>query len=66
VARPVAEHAFQLAQRLVTLPVGVGMDQVVEALGFGEIELSVFKAAAGEFTGLSGTHILKTGQRREQ
>ena len=66
VARSVAEHALQLTQRLAALPVSVGMDEIVEAFGFGEIELAVFKRAAGEFAGLGRPHIFKTRQRREQ
>ena len=66
IARSVAEHALQLTQRLAALPVGVGMDQIVEAFGFGEIELAVFESAAGKFARLGRPHIFKSRQRREQ
>ncbi len=56
---PGAERAFQLPQRLAPLPVGVGVDQVVEALGFCEIQLAVLKGAAGEFAGLGGPQSLQ-------
>ena len=55
VARLVAEQAFQLTQRLAALPIGVGMNEIVETFGFGEIELAVLERAAGEFAGL-GRH----------
>ena len=60
VARAVAEQALQLTQRLAALPVGVGMDQIVETFGLGEIELAVLERAAGEFAGLGGAHIFET------
>ena len=57
VARAVAEQALQLAQRLAALPVGVGMDQIVETFGLGEVELAVLERAAGKFAGLGRPHI---------
>ena len=65
VARFVAEQALQLAQRLAALPVGVGVNEIVEAFGFGQIELAVLEGAAGEFAGLGGAHIFQRRQRRE-
>ena len=56
VARSVAEQAVELPQRLAALQVGVGVNQVVEALGLGEIELAVLEGAAGELARLGGTH----------
>jgi hypothetical protein len=66
VARAVAEQAPQLAQRLLALPIGVGMDQVVETLGLGEIEFSIFERAAGELARLGRPHILECRERCEQ
>ncbi len=57
---------MQLPQRLAALPIGVGVDEIVEAFGFGEIELAVLEGAAGEFAGLGGAHILERRQRGEQ
>ena len=62
----VAEQAFHLAQRLAALPIGVGVNQIVERFGFGEIELAVLKRAAGEFAGLGGPHIFKSRQCGKQ
>ena len=53
----VAEQAFQLPQRLAALPVGVGMDEIVEAFGLGQIELAVLERAPGEFAGLGRAQI---------
>ena len=49
--RLVAEQAFQLAQRLAALPVGVGVNEIVEAFGLGQIELAVLERAAGKLAG---------------
>ncbi len=56
----VAEQTLHLAERLAALPIGVGMNQIVQRFGFGEIELAVFKRAAGEFARLGGPHIFKS------
>ena len=47
VARTVAEQTFQLTQRLAALAVGVGVDEIVETFGFGEIELAVSRTRGG-------------------
>ena len=52
-------NPLQLPQRLAALPIGVGVNEIVEAFGFGEIELAVLECAAGEFAGLGGAHILE-------
>src|SRR4029077_9162120 len=65
VARSVAKHALQLTQRLATLPVGVCVDEIVEAFGFGEVELAVFKSTASEFARLCRPHIVDGRQRGE-
>ena len=52
VARLVAEQSLQLAQRLAALPIGVGMDEIVETFGLGQIELAVLERAPGKFAGL--------------
>ena len=57
VPHPVAEQTFQLAQRLAALPIGVGMDQIVETFGLDEIELAVLECAPGEFSRLGRTDI---------
>ena len=66
VARAVAEQTVQLTQRLAALPVGVGMNQIVEAFGFGEIELAILERAPGELARLRGAHIGERRERREQ
>ena len=35
------------------------MNQIVEALGLGQIELAVLEGAPGEFARLGGAHILE-------
>jgi hypothetical protein len=60
VTRLVPEQTFQLAQRLAALPIGVGMNEIIETLRLGEIELAVLEGAAGKFAGLRRTHILET------
>ena len=57
IARPVAKQSLQLAQRLAPLPIGVGMDEIVETLGFGQIELAVLERAPGKFPGLGRANI---------
>ena len=66
VARFVAEQAFQLPQCLAALPIGVGVNEVVEAFGFGQIQLAVLKCTAGKFARLRRPHIFESGERREQ
>ena len=48
------------------LAIGVGVDEIVEAFGFREIELAVLECAPGEFAGLGGPHALAGRQRREE
>ena len=43
---------LQLAQGLAPLGLGLGVDQIGEALGRGQVELPVLEGAAGEFAGL--------------
>jgi hypothetical protein len=64
--RFVAEQSLELAQRLTALTVGVGVDEIVEAFGFGEVELAVFERAPGKFAGLGGANMVEPRQRREQ
>ena len=52
IARSVAKQSLQLAQRLAPLPIGVGMDEIVETFGLGQIELAVLESAPGKFAGL--------------
>ena len=59
VARLVAKHTLQLPQCLAALPVGVGMNQIVETFGLGEIELAILERAAGKLARLGGAHILE-------
>ncbi len=66
VARTVAEQTFQLTQRLAALPIGVGVNEIVETFGFGEIEFAVLESAAREFTGLRCPQIVERRKRREQ
>ena len=66
VARLVAEQSLQLAQRLAALPVRVGVNEIVESFGLGEIELAILERAPGKLAGLGGANIVKSGQRREQ
>ena len=64
--RPLAEHPLQLAQRLAALPVGVGMNQIVERLRLGQIELAILERAPGKLTRFRGAYMLKGRERREQ
>ena len=66
VAGSVAEQTFQLTQRLAALPIGVGVNQIVEAFRLGEIKLAVLERAPGEFARLRSTYIRETRERREQ
>ena len=66
VARLVAEQTLQLTQRLAALPIGVGMDQIVETFGLGEIELAVLERAAGKLARLRRADIGQSRERCEQ
>ena len=46
-----------MAQRLAALPIGVGMNEIVETFGLRQIELAVLESAAGEFAGLGRSDI---------
>ena len=65
VARMVAEQAFELTQRLAPLAIGVGVNEIVEAFGFGEIELAVLQGTARELAGLGRTQIFYSRERCE-
>ncbi len=49
-----AERALGLAQRLAALALGLGVHQIGQALGFGQVELAVLEGAAGELARLGG------------
>ena len=57
VACAIAEQALQLPQRLAALAIRVGVNEIVEALGLGEIELAVLERAARELARLSRARI---------
>jgi hypothetical protein len=48
---------LQLAQRLAALTIGVGMNEIVEALGLGQVELAVLEGAPGELAGFRRARI---------
>ena len=54
------------AQRLAPLAIGVGVNQIIETFGFGEIELAVLECPAGKLAGLRNAHILGRRQYGEQ
>ena len=54
-----------MAQRLAALAIGVGMNQIVEAFSFGEIELAVLECAPREFAGLGRTQAIDRAERIE-
>src|SRR3569623_1241372 len=55
VLRAMAEQSLQLMQRLPPLPVGVGMNEIIETFGLGQIKLAVLERAARELAGLGWT-----------
>ena len=57
VARAIAEQTFQLTQRLAALAIGVGVNEIVEAFSFGEVELAVLEGAARKLAGLGRAKI---------
>jgi hypothetical protein len=59
VTSTVTEQALELTQGLAPLTIGVGMDQIVEAFGFSEIEFAVLERTACEFTGLGCAQVLQ-------
>src|SRR3981081_3245337 len=59
VARFVAEQTFQVPQRLPALPIGVGVNQIVETFCLGEIELAILKRAPSKLARLRRAHFLK-------
>jgi len=58
-ARALAEHPLQLTQRLAALPVGVGMNQIVERFRLGQIELAILEPAPGKLARLSGAYLVR-------
>ncbi len=60
-----AEQTFQMPQRLTALTIGVGMNQIVETFGFGEIELAVLESAARELPRLCRTQAVDRTERIE-
>ncbi len=65
-ARAVAKQSLQLAQCLAALPVGVGVDQIVEAFGLGQVELAILERTPGKLARLRRAQIGKTRQRHDQ
>ena len=59
------QPAIGLTQRLAPLGLGLGVDQVGEAFGGGEVELAVLEGAAGELARLGEAHVGEAGQRAE-
>lgn len=69
VARAIAEQALQLAERLAALAIGVGVNEIVEAFGFGEVELAVLERPPRELAGLGRARIRNlrnSGEERRQ
>ncbi len=65
VTRSVAEQAFQLTQRLAALPVGIGMNEIVETFGLGQVELAILKRATGKLTRFGRPDIFKSRKDSE-
>ena len=59
------QRAFRLRQRLTPLRLGLGIDQIGEALDLGEIELAVLERAPRELAGLGEPHAGEGEQRIE-
>ena len=57
------QRAIILAQRLPPLGIGLGVDQIGDGLGAGQVELAVLDRAAGELAGF-GRPKTKRTQRR--
>jgi len=67
VTRSVAEQPLQLTQRLAALTIGVGVDQIIETFGLGEIELAVLEPTSGENSPGSAARIWSSAESvREQ
>src|SRR5581483_9801705 len=66
VSRLLAKQTLEMAERLAALAIGVGMNEIVEAFGFGQIELAVLERAPRELAGLGRADILDSRQCREQ
>ena len=49
-----AEQSLHLPQRLAPLHFRLGVDEIGDAFGGGQIELAVLERAPGEFAGLRG------------
>ena len=58
------QRAARLPERLAPLRLGLGVDEVGEALGFGEVELAVLEGAAGELSRLGGPQAVERPPRR--
>ncbi len=54
-----------MPQGLAALRFGLGVDEVGEAFGFGEVELAVLEGAAGELARLGGPQALDRRQGAE-
>jgi hypothetical protein len=66
IARAIAQEALQLAQRLTALPFCVGVNEIVEAFGFREVELSILEGTSGKLTGFGGTHVVNRSESRKE
>ena len=60
-----AQRPFHLPQRLDTLGLGLGIDQIGKAFDLGEVELAVLEGAARELAGRRRAQIRQPRQRRE-
>ncbi len=61
-----AQPAFGERQRGLALRFGLGLDQVGEALGFGQVDPAILERPAGEFARLGRPQPVDRGQRGEQ
>jgi hypothetical protein len=61
-----AQSAFGERERGLALRFGLGLDQIGEALGLGEVNSSVLECTAGELAWFSKPQALDLGQRAEQ
>ena len=60
-----AQRAAGQRQRGAALRLGLGLEQVGEPLGLGEVDAAVLEGAAGELAGLGGAQALHPAERRE-
>ncbi len=61
-----AQQSLELPQRLPPLRFGVGVDQVVEAFRFGQIELAVLECAARELARFRRAHAVDPAELFEE